>query len=194
MNTSRTTLSLMFLYISLVLVSQRSVRADQGPELCKVESLPSDIQDQLKQRYGSWRIQDPGNLSRRAHDRWGSEKPVTCPGIAVGHFESARTTTYAILLVPTGHADEKYRLVVFSQKGGQHAYGLQVVDKLDQRGAANYFIHPVAIGKVFSESSKRKFQADADDGILLVDSAENEYGVEIYFWSSGRYRHEPIDY
>jgi hypothetical protein len=29
---------------------------------------------------------------------------------------------------------------------------------------------------------------------LLTDSGENEYGVEVYFWSGGRYRHEPVDY
>ncbi|HKW34176.1 MAG TPA: hypothetical protein VJN92_14285 [Candidatus Acidoferrum sp.] len=114
--------------------------------------------------------------------------------MAVGRFESAKTPSYAVLLVPTGHADGGYRLLVFGQKPGQSGYEVRVADKLDQNGAANYFIHSTPISKFFDEPSRKKFQAHTVDGILLVDSAENEYGVEVYFWSGGRYRHEPIDY
>jgi hypothetical protein len=159
-----------------------------------VESLPSDIQNRLKGEYGSWRIQEPTDLSQRAHERWESEKPLECPGIAVVHFESAKTPSYAILLVPTGHADGGYRFVVFSPKAGDADYEARVIDKLDQNGAANYFIHRAPISKFFDAPSRKRFQAHTVDGILLVDSAENEYGVEVYFWSGGRYRHEPIDY
>jgi hypothetical protein len=95
---------------------------------------------------------------------------------------------------PSGHADGGYRFLVFSQKAGQPAYEAKLVDKLDQNGAANYFIYRTPISKFLDESSRKKFQSHTVDGILLVDSAENEYEVEVYFWSDGRYRHEPIDY
>jgi hypothetical protein len=167
-------------------------RPSQG-SLCKLESLPSEIQNRLKEGYSSWKIQEPTDLSPRAHERWESEKPLECPGIAVGHFESAKTPSYAILLVPTGHADAGYRFLVFSQKAGQRAYEA-TVEKLDHNGAANYFIHRTPISRFFDEPSRKKFEAHTVDGILLVDSAENEYGVEVYFWSGGHYRHEPIDY
>jgi len=29
---------------------------------------------------------------------------------------------------------------------------------------------------------------------LLFDSAEKEYEVDVYYWSEGRYRHDPVDY
>jgi len=159
-----------------------------------VESLPSDIQNRLKKEYDSWKIQEPADLSQRAHERWESKKPLQCPGIAVGHFEGAKTLSYAILLVPIGHVDAGYRFLVLSQETDQPAYETRLVDKLDQNGAANYFIYRTPISKFFDEPSRKKFQAHNVDGILLVDSAENEYGVEVYFWSGGRYRHEPIDY
>jgi hypothetical protein len=184
----------MFLLLSTLLFGQRVASANQSPTLCKVESLPSDIQNRIKEEYGSWKIQEPADLSQRARDRWKSEKPLECPGIAVGHFESAKTPSYAILLVPMGHADGGYRFLVFSQKAGQPEYETSLVEKSDQKGAANYFIYRTLISKFFDEPSRRKFQAHTEDGILLVDSAENEYGVEVYFWSGGRYRHEPIDY
>lgn len=161
---------------------------------CNLGSLPSDIQTRLKSDFSSWKIQQLADLSQRARDRWKSEMPPECPGIAVGYFESAKTLSYAILLVPAGHSDMGYRLVVLSQKAGQRAYETRVVDKLDQNGAANYFIRTTPISKFFDEPSRNKFQAHTVDGILLVDSAENEYGVEVYFWSAGGYRHEPIDY
>jgi hypothetical protein len=193
MNALRVTVSVMFLLLSALLFGQAAAPANQSSALCKVESLPSDIQNRLKEEYSSWKIQEPADLSQRAHERWESEKPLECPGIALGHFESTKTPSYAILLVPTGHAGG-YRFVVFGQKAGQPAYETKLVDKLDQNGAANYFIHRAPISKFFDEPSRKKFQAHTVDGILLVDSAENEYGVEVYFWSGGRYRHEPIDY
>lgn len=161
---------------------------------CNLGSLPSDIQTRLKSDFSSRKIQQLADLSRRASDRWKSESPPGCPGIPVGHFESAKPLSHAILLIPAGRADMGYRLVVLSQKAGQRAYETRVVDKLDQKGAANYFIHTTPISKLFDEPSRNKFQAHTADGILLVDSSENEYGVEVYFWSRGRYRHEPIDY
>jgi len=171
-----------------------ATRAGQNPTLCKLDLLPSDIQNRLKQEYGAWKIQEPADLSKGARERWASERPLACPGIAVGHFRSAKTPSYAILLVPTGHTDGGYRFVVFSQKAGDPGYEARVIDVLDQNGAANYFIERAPISKFFDAPSRKKFQAYTVDGILLVDSAENEYEVEVYFWSGSRYRHEPIDY
>jgi hypothetical protein len=191
---SRVTLSLMFLLVSGLIFGQKSACASEGQNLCNVGSLPQDIQSRLKEEYGSWKVQEPADLSKHAHERWESEKPLGCPGIAMGHFESAKTLSYALLLVPTEHPDGGYRFLVFSPKPDQPTYEVRLVEKLDQNGASNYFIHRTPINKFFDEPSRKKFQAHTVDGILLVDSAENEYGVEVYFWSGGRYRHEPIDY
>jgi hypothetical protein len=166
----------------------------QESSLCRLDSLPTVIQHRLKEEYGTWKIQEPTDLSQRAREAWEPEKPLTCPGIAVGHFESANSLSYAVLLVPTGHPDEGYRFLVFSQKLGQPGYEVRVLDKLDEKGAANYYIQSTPISKFFDEASRKKFQAHTKDGILLTDSGENEYGVEVYFSSGGRYRHEPIDY
>ena len=171
-----------------------SARATAESSLCALSYLPSEIQNRLKRDFGSWKIQEPADLSQRAREAWEPKKPLACPGIAVGHFESAKTLSYAVLLVPTGYADEGYRFLVFSQKLGQQGYEVRVLDKLDDKGAANYYIQSTPISKFFSEASRRKFQAHTEDGILLTDSGENEYGVEVYFWSGGSYRHEPIDY
>src|SRR6266849_9547693 len=85
------------------------------------------------------------------------------------------------------------RFLVFNSKTGQPSYETTVVEKSDDHGASNYFIRKVPISKYFSEESKRKFQVQATEAILMVDSAEQEYEADIYFWSNVRFRREPVD-
>ena len=97
-------------------------------------------------------------------------------------------------IIPTyPHSVQTALAVRLRLKAGQPSYEMRVADAGD-KGAANFFIHTAPISKFFDEPSRKKFQAHTVDGILLVDAAKNEYGVEVYFWSSGHYRHEPIDY
>jgi hypothetical protein len=199
-NALQVTFSLVFLLSSALIFGQQAspraapTRAEKSPALCKVGSLPPDIQNRLKEEFGSWKIQESADLSPRAHARWEDEKPLECPGIAVGQFENVKRPSYAVLLVPQGHADAGYRFLIFGPKTSQLSYEMRAVDRWDSSGAANYFIHRTQISKFFDEQSRNKFHAHTSEGILLVDSAENEYGVEVYFWSGGSYRHEPIDY
>jgi len=163
------------------------------PTLCEPGSLPLAVQSHLREEFGSWRIQEPANLSTRAHERWESEKPLACPGIAVGQFENASTPSYALLLVSQVHSDARYKFLVFSPKTGQSSYNVRLADS-GEIGAADFFIHGTRISKFFDEPSRKKFQAHAVDGILLVDSAENEYEVAVYFWANGRYQQQFVDY
>src|SRR6185437_12087268 len=179
MRVLKATLSVISLLLSVLFFGHGTARANEKPELCKPESLPSEIQNRLKEESRSWKIQKPADLSERARGAWEPEKPLTCPGIAVGHFESAKSLSYAVLLVPTGHSDEGYRFLVFSQKLDQPGYEVRVLDKLDEKGAANYYIQSMPISKFFDVASRKKFQAHTIDGILLSDSGENEYGVEV---------------
>lgn len=119
---------------------------------------------------------------------------MACPGIAIGQFESPNQSSYAVLLVPKNNPDSAYKLLVFTPNPTHPAETLKIVDEWDRRGAANNFIHTVVITKMFSKEWIKRLNAKASDGILTVDSGENEYGVEVYFWSKGEYHHEPIDY
>src|SRR6202035_1531133 len=120
MKVPRVTFSMMFLLTAALAFGQQEsslpapAKPSEGPVLCKVGSLPPDVQSRLKGDLGSWKVQEPADLSPRAHERWESEKPLQCPGIAVGQFEKAKTPSYAVLLVPQGHADAGYKFLVFS--------------------------------------------------------------------------------
>jgi hypothetical protein len=164
-----------------------------GPVACNLGSLPSDIQDRLKADFGSWKIQEPQSLSEHARKTWEGKKPPACPGIAVGLFQSAKTPSYAVLLVPVDRPDAGYRFLVFSRKAGQPSVEATVVEQSDDHGASNYFIRKAPISRFFNEESKRKFQVQATDVILMVDSAEQEYEADIYFWLNGRFQQQPVD-
>src|SRR5260370_4990435 len=167
--------------------------ATEEPALCNLASVPSDLQNRLTADFGSWKIQEPQGLTDYTRKTWAGKKPPACPGLAVGLFQSAKTPSYAVLLVPIDHPDAGYRFLVFSRKTGQSSYKATIVEQSDDHGASNYFIRKVPISKFFGEESKRKFQVQATEGIVMTDSAEKEYEAGIYFWSNGRYRQEPVD-
>ena len=111
----------------------------------------------------------------------------------MGLFQSAKTPCYVLLLVPIDHPDAGYRFLVFSRKTGQPSYETTVVEKSDDHGASNYFIRKAPISRFFNEESRIKFQVQGRDCVEMVDSAEQEYEADIYFWSNGRFRREPVD-
>jgi hypothetical protein len=182
---------------TLVIGFQRSLlpevaRPSEGTAVCKPESLPEQIRNRLKTEFASWKIQGPETLSLHARERWESEKPQHCPGIAIGQFEKDKTISYGILLVPQFRPDARYKFLVFSPK--VPSYETHVLDQSDGNGASNLFIHGVKINRFFGESSKKKFRVATREGILLVDSGENEYEADIYFWVGDAYQHQPVDY
>jgi len=166
---------------------------------CTIESLPDELQVRLRTNYSSWKIQDFPSLSTKAKARWQRERPhrgqmePDCPGIAVGLFKTDQLS-FAILLVPIDKPDTAYRLVIFTLSGDTAPGSLETADQWDKGGAANYFIRRVQIAKVFSSEWIRKLKVTAKDGVMSVEAAENEYGVDVFFRANDQYRHEPIDH
>jgi hypothetical protein len=155
--------------------------------LCKLETIPSDIKNRLTQEFESWKIQEATDLGPLAHKRWASEKPLACPGIAIGRFDDATRPSYAVLLVRRTHSDSVYKLLVFSCKAGRPKYDLRVIEQSGGVAPANLFIHGIRIADFFDDQSRKKVNATMDEGILFLDSAENEYEADVFFWSNGRY-------
>jgi hypothetical protein len=193
----RSTLGPMFLVMAPLVFGQTGspglAKAAADPAACNLASLPSDIQSRLKKDFGSWKIQEPENLSENARKTWAGRRPPACPGIAVGLFQNAKTASYAVLVVPVDHPDAAYRFLVFSHKAGEPSYEPTAIEQFDDHGASNYFIRKVPISDFFGAESKKKFQVAATEAIEMIDSAEQEYGASIYFWSNGHFRQEPVD-
>jgi len=171
--------------------------AAQATGVCNA-ALPLDLQQRVKNELPSWKIQDSGSLTENAKARWRSEKPLACPGVAVGHFKSPVRLSYAVLLVPLKSPDSAYRFIVFTSLDRKQGDDLTVVDftvveSSDAPGAANDFIRTVPIAKIFSADWRRKHKVAKPEGILFVDAGLDEYEADVYFWAEGKYHHEPID-
>jgi hypothetical protein len=195
---ARTAVCLIFLFPS-VLFSQTNTKVpSQASTLCK--PLPSDIQRQINQAFDSWEIQkpwgiqEPRDLSPTAHERWKSEKPEECPGIAEGRFTGGTALSYAVLLVPPDRTDTGFKLLVYSPKPGNSSYEITFVEQSSHAGAANFFIHRVRLSKFLDEPSRRKFGVEASAGILLADAGLKEHEADVYFWMNGTYHVQPVDY
>lgn len=166
--------------------------ADEPPK-CDLASLPSDIQTPIKRDFASWRIQEPQLLSEYARKTWASKNPRACPGIVVGLFQNSVTPSYAVLLVSPDHPDSGYRLIIFSRPEGKPLYAAAEIEHSGDPDSSKYFIRKVVLTDFFSEEAKKKYNVQAPEGILLIDSAEQEYEAGLYFLSNGTYRHEPVD-
>jgi hypothetical protein len=195
----RSVLELAFLVTMALTIGTAELSAPTPAESnetspCAIGSLPSDIQNQLKLDFGSWKIQQSEDLSKHARMTRGAKPGSTCAGVAVGLFESANRTSYAILLVPIDRPDSGYRFLVFDRKPEQPAYKTTLVEHSGEFGASNHFIRKIPISEFFNEKSKGKFQVQATEGILMVDSSDQEYEADVFFWSKGRFQHQPVDY
>jgi hypothetical protein len=192
--------ALSFLFFTVLTNDQVSsqlppaIKPTADPEKCDVNSLPSDIRDPIKRDYASWRIQEAPLLSEDAKKTWNSKQLQGCPGIATGLFQNSTLPSYAVLLVPANRPDAAYKFVVFSRTEDKPFYEPFEVAHSEDPGASNHFIRKAVLSDVFSEESKKKYQTLAPEGVLMVDSAKNEYQADIHFWSSNGWRHEPVDH
>ncbi len=157
---------------------------------------PHMVLSQLKAEYASWRVQDVSDLSPSARRSWDYKKyakPSECPGIAIGAFENANQS-HAVLLVPRTRADSGYRLLVFSRKTSRPTYQLTVLEQSDDVGARDVFIRKVRISDFFNKQSQKQLSIGVNEGILIVESGEQQFGADIFFWTREGYRHKPTEY
>jgi hypothetical protein len=167
--------------------------ADQGDELsdlCHIESLPDDVRGSLSRLFNGWKIQETNDLSARARTRWGEERPLSCPGMASGHFQDAKNASYALLLIPANHSSSAYKVLIYTQQSGGKFYGFKAVSQGDS-GASDVFIHAVLPSRFFDASSKWA-HSKASDAVLVVDSAATE--AYLYLWNDTSYDREQVNF
>ena len=160
-------------------------------DLCRPDALPQDIRSSLARNFSGWKIQEPADLSTRARTRWGSERPLNCPGIAAGHFQDAKSASYALLLIPANHASSAYRLLIFTQQSGQQYYGFKAVGQTDS-GAGDVFVEAVPTVRFFEATAKLVAHSHVSEAVMLVDSAATQ--AYLYVYSDMIYEREQVTY
>jgi len=164
---------------------------DQKP--CSTETLPHPFQKKLITEFSSWKIQDVADLSPSAKARWFSAEYADCPGLAAGEFRENKRQSYAVLLVPREKPDSAYRLAIYTPAGPDFKAEFQILDKGDDAGASNFFLHAARTDKLFDAPSRRKFHIETTDSFLFFDCGEQEYEVDAYFYADGAYRSSFVD-
>jgi hypothetical protein len=185
----------IFLGCSLLAgVSPTLQAADQPAELldlCRPDALPQDIRSSLSRNFSGWKIQEPIDLGARARTRWGAERPLNCPGIAAGHFQDAKSASYALLLIPANHSSSAYRLLIFTQQAGQQYYGFKAVAQTDS-GASDVYVETVPTGRFSEVTAKAVARSHASEAVMLVDSAATQ--AYLYVYANLAYEREPVAY
>jgi hypothetical protein len=161
--------------------------------LCQIETIPKDIRDTLERRFYGWKVQDSSNLLPKVRQKWAATTALACPGIATGHFEDSRSVAYALLLVPVDRSANGYKFVVFNAPSGQSFYGFKMLDQA-AINASTFFIHTVAVDRVFDSALKKQFRPKGNDAIMLAFADDRTASQNIFFWKGDSYDHAQIDY
>lgn len=191
----RVAFSCLIVLCSMFSLDASSAKADT-PAAAAVScdnAAPEEIRRELATGFAGWLVQVPGNLSATSHDRWESEKPLACPGVAHGRFNDAHEFSYAVLIVSAGSTEGRAKLLVFSRSSRDRRYLPKVVEEFQSDGH-NLFLHTVPVRRFFDAKSRQKFGALAPDAILLVNAGKDQYETDVVFWAGASFKREPVDY
>lgn len=180
-----------FLVMSPPATVHAAGQSDELSDLCHIDSLPDDVRGSLSRLFSGWRVQETSDLSARARTRWGEERPLTCPGIAAGHFQDPKNASYAVLLIQASHSSPSYKILIYTQQSGGKYYGFKAVAQADS-GASDVFLHTVPPSRFFDASSKWVAHSKLNEALLVVDSAATE--AYLYLWADTSYDREQVNF
>ena len=182
----------IFLFVPPQWLAAAPGDADDVQGLCRLESLPEDIRGSLTRRFSDWKIQDPTSLSPSARESWAAQKPLTCPGIAAGHFQNAKDPAYALLLIPTDPSDPEFALIVFTQISDRGLYAYKLVERLE-KGGSDSFMLSAPISRYVQDESILKSRSRPGDGVLVVTAGAKTQAY-VYYWASDGYQRQQANY
>jgi hypothetical protein len=183
MKTSLTTIVLLGI-VGVLSVTSVPAPASQAPSLCTEPLLPTAVNELLKAKFPSWRPKQVSDMDADDQQLWlkgphGKE----CPGIATGHFESAGSLSYALLLVPQSNPSGGHKIVVFSRDAAKDVYMWRLLDHAEGQTYSGLVISRAEPGKYEDWEGKKSIQIRLDG--LYVEWMEK--GAQLYYWSAGRY-------
>ncbi|HJZ63753.1 MAG TPA: hypothetical protein VKD70_05505 [Candidatus Acidoferrum sp.] len=107
-----------------------------------------------------------------------------CPGIALGHFESAESLSYAILPVPKSDPNGGHKIVVFRKRAEKSVYSWTLIGQADRQTFSGVVISTAKPGKYKDWEGAKSIQ-------IKTDALSEEWigkGSLLYYRSAGRYR------
>lgn len=151
---------------------------------CDDSALPAPVRELVNAKFSEWRPKQVSDMETDDQQLWlAAGHDRECPGIAVGHFETADELSYAVLLVPKSNPSAGHRIIVVSKRAPKGTYTWILLDHAEGQTYSGLVISKVTPGK-YSDSEKNKSIQLKLDGIQVEWM---EKGAVVYFWSEGRY-------
>jgi len=157
-------------------------------------SRPAVTQNRPRRECGSWKAPEPAGLGPTAHAGWEAERPLRRPGMAADKSRRPQRRPVPSGLSPGEHAGAGYGFLIFSRRDGRLSCEPKAGAQSGDRQAASLFILRIRIGRFFDVRLGRKLKVRASEGARFVDAEDTEGEVDIYHWTNGSYRWNPIDY
>jgi hypothetical protein len=155
--------------------------AQESP--CGKKALPASINQILDSTFTSWRPQRVTDLYEDDQKFWLDSHSKECPGIASGHFESAESLSYAVLLVPTSEKQHGYRLIVFSASADASNYAWRSLESATGKDDFAPVIYKVLPGHHVGFDHTKSIRIKLDGiGVEWIEKSSYIY------WFEGHYR------
>jgi hypothetical protein len=182
----KTRLAVVLLYIAVGFpnATYGQTSAAQTSAVCSDAALPAPVNELLKTKFAGWRPQQDSDLYADDQKFWTDAHPKECPGIAVGHFESAEILSYAVLLLPRSKQNSGYQIVVFNKTSNAGIYTWRLLEREEGKSSFAPFIYKVPPGKYvgFDETKSVRLKLDG----INVEWIEKSSFID--YWWGGRYR------
>lgn len=171
--------------VALFAISAASAQPSmaQTPAACGAVALPAPVNELLKSKFAGWRPERVADLEGDDQKLWLEAHPKECPGIAIGHFESADNLSYAVLLVLTSAQSGGYQIIVFSKQPNADSYAVKVLDREEGKDYFAPVIYKLPPGRYAGFD-------DSESVLLKLDGVGVEWIEKsslIYYWRAGRY-------
>lgn len=182
------TLALIAAFIgigSVLNLTTAPMSSAQGSSSREAAALPAQINELLKSKFAQWRPKLISDMQPDDQQLWlKGPNAKECPGITIGHFESAKELSYAVLLVPKSEPTGGYKIVVFSKGASGDTYAWKLLDHADGETYSGLVISKADPGKYADFEGTKSIHTKLDG--VYVEWLEK--GAVLYYWSAGRYR------
>jgi hypothetical protein len=158
--------------------------AQSHRHFCDDDQVPPEVLAAVQQQYPEWHFQLLTELSREYQQQWLKDHPEECPGFAVGHFQSATRTDFAMLLVRSRAAQSGSKLVVVSETPAKKWQ----VKALKEETTSYYY---EAVSRVAPGKYKGKNPGSV---ALTLDGFQLDtfdVGSTLYYWRNGKFQTLP---
>jgi len=170
--------------VSVLNLTTVPMSSAQGSSPCIATGVPAQLSEVLKSKFAQWRPKQLSDIEADEQQLWlKGPNGKACPGITIGHFESAKELSYAFLLVPKSEPTGGYKIVVFSRGPTADAYAWKLLDHADGETYSGLVISKADPGK-YSDFERTKSIQTKLDGVYVEWM---EKGAVLYYWSAGRY-------